>query len=310
MTPRIAKLPTRPRVVNTAQYEFELEVTSEANPEGFGMGVLENGTAFLTQRALADLCGVRNKYIGIISSEWNSSKPPKEVVRAKEMLFEQDGDVPVLPHIEVWEGKRLYFAYPASVCTVLLEYFAFEAKRQGEAVALASYRQISRHGLTRYIYDATGYKQPDTTDVWRVFKDRASLVFDAVPDGYFGVFREIASLIFTLGEAGLHIDEKLVPDISVGQAWAKHWEIGELQCRYGLSRTYEHNFPEYFPQSSSNPQMARCYPEEALGEFRRWFREDYVGEGRLKRYLDGKAKSKTLPHEYVERVMLAVTKEG
>jgi hypothetical protein len=200
-------------------------------------------------------------------------------------------------------------AYPANVCTALLEYFAFEAKRQGEDIALRNYRQISRHGLTRYIYDATGYVAKTTDDVWKVFKDRASLTYDAVKEGYFGIFKEIAGLIFSLGEAGLHINENFVPDISVGQAWAKHWEKQELASRFGSPRTYLHCFPDYFPQAASNPQLAKCYPEDALGEFRRWFRHDYIGEGRLKSYLSKKVSEKTLPRDYVERVLLAVIKE-
>lgn len=309
MAPKISKLPARPRSVDPDQAEFDLRVEKEAQPDGIGMGVLNDGTAFLTQRAIGDLCGLRNKYIGILSAEWMSVNPPKEVVGIKSILYEQGEGVPSLPHIEVFEGKRRYLAYPAAVCSAILEYFAFEAKRQSADVALRNYRQISRHGLTRYIYDATGYEAGTTQDVWQVFKDRASLTYDAVPEGFFGIFKEIADLIFSLGEAGLHIDEKFVPDISVGQAWAKHWEASELHLRFGLQRGYHHNYPEYFAQAASNPQIAKCYPEDALGEFRRWFRQDYIGEGRFKSYLSRKVSERSLASDYVQRVLIAVTKE-
>lgn len=310
MTPKISKLPARPRISDPSQPELDLWVEKEAQPDGIGMGVLSDGTAFLTQRAIGDLCGLRNKYIGILSSEWMSENPPKEVVRVKEILYEQGEKVPSLPHVEVFEGKRRYLAYPAAVCTAILEYFAFEAKRQSADVALRNYRQISRHGLTRYIYDATGYQARPTEDVWRVFRDRASLTYDSVPEGFFGIFKEIADLIFSLGEAGLHIDEKFIPDISVGLAWARHWEEAELQLRFGERGTYQHNFPPYFKQAESNPQLANCYPEDALGEFRRWFRQDYIGEGRFKNYLSRKVSDRSLSSNYVERVLLAVTKEN
>ncbi|MFC6638420.1 hypothetical protein GV827_00740 [Sulfitobacter sp. JBTF-M27] len=309
MRPTISKLPTRPRSVDPDQPELNLRVEKQAEPDGIGMGVLSDGTAFLTQRAIADLCGLRNKYIGILSSEWSSAQPPKEVVRVKEILYEQGDGIPSLPHVEVFEGKRKYFAYPAAVCTAILEYFAFEAGRQGAEIALKNFRQISRHGLNRYIYDATGYEAKPEEDVWRVFKDRASLTYDAVPEGYFGIFKEIATLIFTLGEAGLHIDENFVPDISVGQAWAKHWQAAALHLRFGERRTYNHNYPSYFAQAMSNPQLANCYPEDALGEFRRWFRHDYIGEGRFKRYLSKKVSERSLGRGYVERILIAVTKE-
>ena len=36
---------------------------------------------------------------------------------------------------------------------------------------------------------------------------------NAVPSGYFGIFKEMADMIVTLGQAGLHIDASFVPDI-------------------------------------------------------------------------------------------------
>lgn len=273
------------------------------------MGVLSDGTPFLNQRGIGDLCGLRNKYIGIISAEWNSQNSPTEVRRVKELLYDQGVTIPSVPHIEVWVGRRRYLAYPDTVCMAILEYFAFEADRAGADIALQNYRRLARHGLKRFIYAETGYVSKSEDDVWKIFRDRVSLTYDAVPAGYFGVFKELASLIVTLGLAGLHIDEKFVPDISVGQAWAKHWEKARMADAYGTRASYPHNYPSYFPQAVSNPQLAACYPDGALGEFRRWFREDYIGEGRFKQYLTRKVHERLLPEGYVERAMLALTKE-
>lgn len=135
------------------------------------------------------------------------------------------------------------------------------------------------------------------------------MTYDAVPAGFFGIFKELGSLIVTLGLSGLQIDEKFVPDISVGRAWSDHWETSSLADRFGGRAQYRHNYPSYFPQAASNPQRAWCYPEEALGEFRRWFRQDYIGEGRFKRYLTKKVSERLLPPDYVERAMLALTKD-
>lgn len=309
MKKAIKKLPTRRKASDPAQAELALQVERVIEQDGIGMGVLSDGTPFLTQRAIGDLCGIRNKYIGIISSEWGSDDPPREVKRIKEMLFEQGGNIPALPHVEVWEGAKRYLAYPDRVCTVLLEYFAFEAGRQGADIALQNYRKLVRNGLKEYIYRATGYTAPSDDDAWRIFKDRVSLTYDAVPDGYFGVFKELSTLIVTLGLAGLHIDKNFVPDISVGQAWSKHWTEKQLKLNFGERACYAHNYPSYFPQSASNPQIANCYPDAALGEFRRWFRHDYIGEGRFKQYLSRKVSERLLPDGYVERAMLALSRE-
>jgi hypothetical protein len=47
-------------------------------------------------------------------------------------------------------------------------------------------------------------------------------------DHYFSVFKEIADMIVTLGQAGLHIDSSFVPDGSVGKIWSGHWDDGEF----------------------------------------------------------------------------------
>lgn len=309
MPPKIAKHAPRRKASDPAQPELELEVAREVNRDGIGMGVLSNGTPFLTQRAIGELCGLRNKYIGIISAEWNSEAPPKEVRRIKELLYEQGQSSLQAPHIEVFEGRKRYFAYPDTICTAMLEYFAFEAGRQGAGIALENYRKLSRHGLRQYIYDATGYTSKTEDDFWKIFRDRVSLTYNAVPDGYFSIFKEISPLIVTLGLKGLHIDENFVPDISVGLAWSRHWEESGLAQRFGESSAYLHNYPDYFPQASSNPQLVKCYPEQALGEFQRWFREDYIGEGKFKKYLSRKVHERLLPERYVEHAVLALMKE-
>ncbi|WP_417812451.1 hypothetical protein [Thalassospira alkalitolerans] len=225
----------------------------------------------------------------------------------KAILYE-DGASDIEPVYETFNGNVRVLAYPEQVAMAILEYFALDSTRLGQPVALRNFRRIARHGLREFVYGRTGYTGGRKDDVWAIFRDRVSLNFDSVPDGYFGIFKEISSLIVNLGLQGLHIDERFVPDISVGQAWAKHWTASKFKDRFGDRRTYPHNYPPYFPQAVSNPQMAACYPEDALGEFRRWFRNDYIGEGRFKKYLTGKASELQLEDGYVERAMLALTK--
>lgn len=49
-----------------------------------------------------------------------------------------------------------------------------------------------------------------------------------------------------------------------------------MEVKYGERIPYDHNYPEYYPQSDSNPQPANAYPDEALPEFRSWFRQVYL----------------------------------
>lgn len=50
----------------------------------------------------------------------------------------------------------------------------------------------------------------------------------------------------------------------------------------------------------SNPQEPWCYPEASLGEFRRWFRESYIGEGKFAKYLGSQSKVKALPASFAQ----------
>jgi hypothetical protein len=131
-----------------------------------------------------------------------------------------------------------------------------------------------------------------------------------VPRGYFGVFKEISDIIVTLGQAGLHISDNFVPDISVGIAWSNHWIQDNLEEVYGPRTKWEHNYPDYFPQANSNPQPAWCYPEPALGEFRRWMREHYIGDGKFTSYLDKKVKRGELPASFTQLALAAYVGEA
>lgn len=73
----------------------------------------------------------------------------------------------------------------------------------------------------------------------------------------------------------------------------------------GARTKYEHSYPDYFPQAASNPQEPWCYPDAALGEFRRWFWEPYVGEGKFENYLNNKVKDKGLPASFAQLAIAA-----
>jgi hypothetical protein len=55
---------------------------------------------------------------------------------------------------------------------------------------------------------------------------------------------------------------------------------------------------------------AWCYPEATLGEFRRWFRETYIGEGKFAAYVLGKAKAKQLPVSFAQLAIAAYNPDG
>ncbi len=265
-------------------------------------------TRYITGRGLALLCGVHHSVIQGLTSDWSESVPKarvsaiRDVLNARGLSFDK-------PYVASWQkGNATFFAYPDSICLAVLEYYAFEANQNNKDVAVKNFRALAGHALREFIYVQLGY-DPSTNvpQVWRQFHDRMSLVYNAVPAGYFGIFKEISEMIVTLGQAGLHIDDTFVPDISVGQQWSKHWTTSLYDLHFSERIKFDHNYPAYFPQSVSNPQEAWCYPEAALGEFRRWFRETYIGEGKFAAYVLGKAKAMQLPVSFAQLAIAAYT---
>jgi hypothetical protein len=303
------QLPARPRSQKqSAQEVLDLCVEKEIEIDGIGMGVLNDGTPFLNQRGLARLCGVQNAHIGTISSEWNDDTKPR-IATIKRILASR-GIVMSVPHFRVPYRGGVMLAYPEPVCIAILEYYAFEAGPNIQPEAQQRIRWLAGRSLREIIYNELGYvPKSGAARIWQQFHDRVSLVYDNVPAGYFCIFKEIADIMVTLINAGAPVGDSFVPDISVGSAWSKHWLDNELSKKYGDRRRYEHHYPDYFPQAASNPQHPFCYPDAALGEFRRWMREEYLPKG-FRAYLRNKVREGELDERSSQGVLLAISSRG
>lgn len=300
MTNEIKYMPSKQggKEINGAQGALDLAIVTETEVRGIGMGVLKDGTPFLHQRGLAALCGVENAHIGTISSQWNDIEQKPRINAIKDLLKARGVNVE-FPHMEIVHKGRKIYAYPDAICLAILEYYAFEAGANSKSDALKNFRTLAGNGLHDFIYAQCGYDpNKSVPEAWRQFHDRVSLTYNSCPAGYFSIFKEIADMIVHLGQHGLHIDDKFIPDISVGTTWSKHWCDNDFDSRFSARMKYDHNYPSYFPQALSNPQAAWCYPESALGEFRRWYRACYIGEGKFKNYIEGKVKQMQLPTSF------------
>ncbi len=140
----------------------------------------------------------------------------------------------------------------------------------GRANQELHHRQHSSDGVTIRIIMA----------VWRQFHHRVSRVYNSVPSGILQSSK-LSEMIGHSGQSGLHIDSSFVPDGSVGIHWSKHWTDNSLTTKFEDRKTFEHNYPHYFPQAESTPQGPWCYPGMVLGEFRTWIREDYEVENKI-----------------------------
>jgi len=275
--------------------QLPLLPVAQRDIDGVQMGVLPDGTAYLTARGLARMCGTPHSVLSRLASGWADEQFKPRGRRIAEVLAAQGYASRDLALRAMHKGAET-LAFPDVVCMAILEYYAFDAGAESSAAALSNYRLLARSTFRAFIYTQVGY-DPNAAvpEAWKQFHDRVSLTYNAVPAGYFGIFKEMADMVVTLGQAGIHIDAGFVPDISVGQCWAAHWRANHFDSVFGPRIRFEHNYPAYFPQAASNPQEPWCYPEAALGEFRRWLRETYIGGGKFARYVEGKVAQKQLP---------------
>jgi hypothetical protein len=264
-----------PQIV-TQQSLFHVEKQVEF--DGIEMGVLENGIPYLSERGLARMCGVDRKAINRLATNWQEEKS-KERGIAINQLLEKSGYFEEELFLKSELSGVVTNAYTEPVCLAILEYYAFLSRDNKREEAVNAFRTLARTSFRAFIYQATGYS-PDqrVLDSWQHFHDRIDMVMDAVPPGYFSVFREIAAMIVPMIRSGIMISDKVVPDISVGRAWSAYWEQNKLGNVHGERVKYNHEYPLYYPQSKSNPQPAFAYPDSALGTFRAWLRETYIAK--------------------------------
>jgi len=266
-----ALTPATPR-----QGVLDLGIEVERIVGGIEMGVLENGIPYLTQRGLADMSGAARSTIQELTQEWQQAHstgvwPRGRMQYFKDYLSKAGFEEPSL-YIEIRKEGSPHYAYPDMVCMAMVEYFAFEAQRTNDT-AIKNFRNLARYGLQKFIYDALGYIPEDP---WKLFNARVSLLKDSVPVGYFSVFKESTGLVVDLINAGLPVNQHTIPDGSVGGTWGRYWTANDLASKFGERIDYHHYYPAEFPQSASNPQLAKAYPNEAWAEFQRWFRSVYL----------------------------------
>lgn len=292
-----------------AQSAFNFEIVAEKEIDGVGMGVLKNGTSFLTLRGLARMCGVDHSIIVRMTAQWQDTPLKPREARIREIIRSRNGDDTVSFIAAVKDGTIQHLV-PDAVCMAVLEYYAFEANTSAKEHAQNSYRTLAGKGFNEFIYQQVGYNPNGSASVvWQKFHDRVSLAYNTVPAGYFSVFKEMADIMVTLIREGADLGDEFVPDISVGIHWGKKWTAENLDAVYGMRMKYEHSYPEYFPQAASNPQLPNCYPDEALGEFRKWMRETYLPK-HLPNYIGTKVKQGMIPGSSAQIAVQALNKHA
>jgi len=295
-------------VVSPLHNQAELfEVSTEKEIDGIGMGVLENGIPYLTQTGLAKMCGVETRSIRKITVDWNNEKitPRGKIILD---ILNQNNYISDKLYISVKKDNQpIHYAYPESVCLAFLEYYAFHSKAENTKEARNNLILLARKTFRDLIYNATEYKiETKQLNEWKYFLDRVGLNIDVVPVGYFSIFKEMADFMAQLITSGVIVDDHTIPDGSVGWHWSSYWKDNKLNEKYGESVNYQHNFPNYFPQSQANGMIQpKAYPESALPTFRKWYREIYI-ESKFPNYLLNKTKQQNISANKSNNILNAV----
>lgn len=283
--------------------QLDLGVVAVANLDGVEMGVLEDGSSFLTGRGLAAVAGVAPSVINQWAGEY-TERSTKKRDRAIRKLLSQTGYSGPLFYKTQHAGQTVN-AFPEPVCMAVLEYYAWEADRRSSQ-AMDNFRLLARAGMRAFVYTSLGYDPTASAeDPFTSYHQR--LLLNPMPRGFFSVFSETAHIVLTSIRAGLKVDQHTVPDISVGQAWSTYWKNEELDQVFGPRKKHPHTYPDSYAQSAATPE-AWVYPVEALGTFRTWLDAEYL-PSKYPAYLNRKVKLGALPASRAELIIGAVTDE-
>jgi hypothetical protein len=270
---------------------MELVPVKEGEVNGISMGVLPDGTPYLSARGLAALCGVAPSSITTLTSNWEMERSKPRGVKISSFLREQGVSPDDLFLQVILQGQKVS-AFNDISCMAVLEYYAFDSSSNSDT-ALQNFRLLARRSIREFVYTSLGYDPNNVIpDSWRHFHDR--MLLNEIPRGYFSVFKEMADIVVSGIRHGLTMDSHVIPDISVGIAWSKYWETKGFESQFGPRTKHPHVYPDYFPQAKAGAKDAQIYPLAALGEFRVWLEQVYLVE-RFPNYLMEKASKGFIP---------------
>lgn len=262
-----------------------VEVVSDDIP----MGVLNDGTPYLTLYGLAKLCGIDDTPLRVFTSNWETNKHKPRGQKVAAYLAEKGyPDIDRLYTRVINSSNVETHAYPDYVCMSILRYYAMDADNFDRSVAIGNFVRLAEYTLKRMIYEKSNYNPNASIDVsFENYRARIKLN-DQIPTSHFAVFREIADIAMNLIGGGFPMDDTTSLDGSVGNHWARYWNANNLAEQYGERIQHPHIYPDNYRQASANKHItAAIYPIEALGIFRKWLHENYAME-KLPRYLETK----------------------
>ena len=255
------------------------------------VGLLPDGTPFMSGRELARACGISNSTL----VGWGEVTPQVgDRHRAGKLAnllatYNYGGDrlFVRIPDGTKFGGRANVSAYPYQVCMALLDYYAFEANKEA---ARNSLRLLSEKQLPQFICEVV-QTPPESTEPLQSIPPKADPfkrrpLRNGIPIGYFS----ISQLLETEPPRSLPLTElRTALLVNIDKAWNRYWNI------QGLGPQYGDRFA--MPQRPLN-DWARSrqyvYPKAALAAFQDWLALHYLPE-RYPSYLQRKRQQLTAP---------------
>lgn len=241
-------------------------IKHQSEADGFEMGVMSDGTPYLTASGLAYICGTARSNIITLVNDWQNQRLLPRGQSISQIIQRNGGNPTADLHTAIKVRGITYHAIPADFCMAVLEYYAFESRSDAET-ARDNFRNLAAQSLKEFIYKRTGYKATGAlpAHLVRYTKNRSK-----IPYTHFSMLNEITlSLIAPLEEAGYTLPENLVPDISEGKLFCK-WLRENRGIEPGDFPMYNHEYPD------GRVYPAKLYPVEYLEDFRKHFHEVWL----------------------------------
>ncbi|MGI2206898.1 hypothetical protein ACROAD_01305 [Shewanella baltica] len=243
-------------------------VKHSSDSDGFEMGVMSDGTPYLTASGLAYITGKARSNIITLVSDWSTGRHTPRGLAISNLITKHGGKPTEYLHKPINVRGVVNHAIPANICMAVLEYYAFESSPLSE-IAQQNFRNLASQSLKEFIYQRTGYKATGALPLHlaRYIKNRAK-----IPYTHFSMLNEITlNLIAPLEEAGYTLPDSIIPDISEGKmfcAWLRKHRNVEPKA-----------FPRYQHEYIDGRVVDAClYPVEYMDDFRKHFHEVWLRE--------------------------------
>lgn len=247
------------------------------------VGMLPDGTPFMSGRELARACGISNSTL----VGWGETTPHVgDRHRAGKLAnllgtYRYQGDrlfVPI-PDGTKFGGRANVSAYPYQVCLAFLDYYAFAAHKEA---ARNSLRLLSEKQLPQFICAAVEEPPQQATPQLPVKPQAAPFrrpLRNGIPVGYFDVGNALARApMSTL----LSSELRTALLINIDKAWNRYWNIQQLSQQYGDRFAV----PQH-PLNNWARTRQYVYPLAALTAFQDWLALQYLPD-RYPSYLQRK----------------------